>query len=293
MTEATGIPEAMPIPDDRPTTDPDEQGLPGEISSGQFRQEAAYRTRRSAGSGDWLLFLTLAGGGRMLDPLGIRMHSAMPGGLAVYEPDAFQDYSTDPEAGFWEFHYCHFIPEPHWMPLLDWPEVGPGIRSIPKLSVTVSRSVEQALVEARNLRYSGMPRADWFARNALERALLWADSANPNRAHANLDERVRRAMAFISRSFDGPIAVGDVAEAAGLSTSRLAHLFTRETGKSPLAYIEDLRMRRARELLTTTRLPVASVAEAAGYQNAFYFSNRFRKRFGTSPSRYRQSGGLR
>jgi len=67
----------------------------------------------------------------------------------------------------------------------------------------------------------------------------------------------------------------------------MAHLFREQIGVPPRQYLEELRLQRAAQLLRSTGLPVGEIAAETGYANAFYFSSRFRKMFGKSPSEYR------
>lgn len=85
------------------------------------------------------------------------------------------------------------------------------------------------------------------------------------------------------------ISVADLASTVGLSASHFSTLFRRATGYGVLEYQTRQRMARARELLDTTDLPIAGVAEAVGYEDAFYFSRRFSQVHGMSPRAYRAS----
>ena len=49
---------------------------------------------------------------------------------------------------------------------------------------------------------------------------------------------------------------------------------------------------RAKQLLQTTLLPIAVIAQQTGYDDQLYFSRVFRKRVGASPSEYRKSSNL-
>ena len=97
---------------------------------------------------------------------------------------------------------------------------------------------------------------------------------------------------FLDRKLGAKISVDDVAAAAGLSASRLAHLFRAETGQTPQRHLEAARMQRAIELLERTGFPVQQIAGAVGFDSPFYFSQRFKRWTGLSPSAYRDRLGL-
>lgn len=72
-----------------------------------------------------------------------------------------------------------------------------------------------------------------------------------------------------------------------ISTAYFSTLFKKETGQTYIAYLTDLRMNKAIELLNTTNYKTYMVAEMVGYQEQNYFSYVFKKKFGVSPSKYR------
>ena len=55
-----------------------------------------------------------------------------------------------------------------------------------------------------------------------------------------------------------------------------------------LAYQTALRMARARQLLDRTAAPVAEIAREVGYEDPFYFSRRFQRHHGMSPTQFRR-----
>jgi AraC family transcriptional regulator of arabinose operon len=101
------------------------------------------------------------------------------------------------------------------------------------------------------------------------------------------DERVTRVMEYVRRSLHEPPAYDQLARLASLSYCQLFRLFKRHLGLSLQQYIEQERIAYAKRLLTLDRLSVKEVAAQVGYANPLYFSRRFQKIVGVSPTRYR------
>jgi transcriptional regulator GlxA family with amidase domain len=66
-------------------------------------------------------------------------------------------------------------------------------------------------------------------------------------------------------------------------------MFQEQMGVPPQRYYQQLRLEQAARLLRTTNCTVAEIADSCGYQNAFYFSTRFKHAFGKSPSFFRKT----
>ena len=132
-----------------------------------------------------------------------------------------------------------------------------------------------------------LPGALDLAMNALEEALLWTRVGASKDGWVTMDARVRKAIDHLILHAREPFALSKVARHCGLSVSRLAFLFKRETGSSPQQFLERHRMQYSLQLLRLTSLSIAEIAGAVGYADPFYFSNRFRCFAGKSPSEYR------
>ena len=81
--------------------------------------------------------------------------------------------------------------------------------------------------------------------------------------------------------------VTELAELIGVSTDTLRREFLRVTGLLPKAYIEQLKLRQAAEMLLTCNLSVSDIALHFGYLDCYHFSRRFKVIFGLSPANYR------
>lgn len=76
---------------------------------------------------------------------------------------------------------------------------------------------------------------------------------------------------------------------ANLSPSSLRRLFKRYTGKSPGAFIQDLRLMVAARRLLVTDARISDIAYEVGFEDPNYFSRMFRRNFGASPQEYRRN----
>jgi AraC family transcriptional regulator of arabinose operon len=130
-----------------------------------------------------------------------------------------------------------------------------------------------------------------LAAGALWRVLAQV-TASRMRGAGTTHDRIRQVQDFLRNNLDTALSVPELAAMAGLSTSHFAALFRASAETSVKDYLKRLRSARARELLLTTRLPVAEVAAAVGYDDALYFSRQFRAVNGLSPREFRRQGDL-
>jgi len=255
----------------------------------EFGQGVAYTNWRPDGSGDYLLIHTVEGGGLL--GTGGALQPSRVGDVHLYASSACQEYQTDPEIGHWQLCWIHFQPHPDWGEWLDWPmSDAPGLRKIairpPDRSLFLE-TLRQAVRLSRSTELLATP----LAMNALEAALLHA-LRSYRRTQRQRDPRVEEAAQELATRDPRLFTILDAARIAGLSPSRFAHLFREEMGISPHAYAQQCQLRRAARLLTMTSLSVAEIAEQSGFENPFYFSNRFHKLHGCSPSAYRKRSTL-
>lgn len=103
--------------------------------------------------------------------------------------------------------------------------------------------------------------------------------------------RIQDAILYLNTDYMNPISVQDVLESCGLSRSHFHALFKQETGQTFVDYLSGLRCSRAAELLVTTDRTVLEIASDCGFNNLSHFYHLFRRRYGTSPARYRRDQG--
>ena len=96
------------------------------------------------------------------------------------------------------------------------------------------------------------------------------------------------AIARIEAEALGPVDIAGISDDLGLGYSTFRRRFKAITGISPKAYVLDIRIARAQELLAATDDPVTTVAAAVGFDDPYYFSRLFRDRQGRSPTQFRR-----
>lgn len=94
-------------------------------------------------------------------------------------------------------------------------------------------------------------------------------------------------LEYINAHLDEELTAPRLTAVAHLSPSRLAHLFTAQTGTPLRGYVEAQRMEAAARLLEMTPDSVAEIARRVGFADPLYFSRRSRALRGLSPSAHR------
>lgn len=97
-------------------------------------------------------------------------------------------------------------------------------------------------------------------------------------------DRLNAVLCFIEEHYAEHITVGQLAAITCLSEDRFGHLFREGVGVPPLQYINDLRLRKAMNLLRSNACTVTAVADAVGFRDYNHFGRLFRKRYGCTPS---------
>ncbi|MEF9959362.1 MAG: AraC family transcriptional regulator [Niameybacter sp.] len=82
------------------------------------------------------------------------------------------------------------------------------------------------------------------------------------------------------------ISLDNISKNMYLSPVYISKIFKEETGTSPINYLIQIRLEKAKEILEKNDMPINLVAKSVGYEDAYYFSKLFKKYYGSAPSAY-------
>jgi len=119
--------------------------------------------------------------------------------------------------------------------------------------------------------------------------LLRSDAAAAVRAGVGPAQdatRILEAMQFIRANHAKKLSVESLARKAAMSPSHFAHRFTAVARTSPMRYVREVRLERARELMSEQGSRAGDVAARVGFESAAHFAREFKRRYGRSPSQY-------
>ena len=111
-----------------------------------------------------------------------------------------------------------------------------------------------------------------------------ADSA-PVKKLPKADAAVRRVRDYIHDNFSRNLSLDELARIAQLNPFHLIHLFSKQFGLPPHAYLTQVRVNRARSLLLLGR-PIAEVAHATGFVDQSHFHRHFKRLTGLTPGQF-------
>lgn len=100
---------------------------------------------------------------------------------------------------------------------------------------------------------------------------------------------IAKARQRIRQEAEGRLTIQQLAEELNMSYSSFRKLFKEYAGYSPARYQQELRLQRAKELLSTTQMSIKEIAYALDFSTPDYFSNKFRQKTKMTPREYRDA----
>lgn len=243
---------------------------------GHYNKPDTYVTRRPKGMDSWLIAFTLEGEGYFT--VDGQRHVCRAGDVALLKPGTPHQYGTCPEQ-HWNFVWAHFN---H---ILEVNYLNPGPLTVQTIAPTHLRKRLYRLFQ-------------WFIQDAREQLPHWQELCASSlrdivlllaqRQQHAMDSRVEMTLHLLSVRMREEVALEELAQAVGLSVSRLSHLFKETTGETIIEALNRIRLSQAALLLAHTDKNASEAALETGFQNYNYFVAQFRRRFAVTPGAYKR-----
>lgn len=233
---------------------------------------------RPHGREDWLLLYIVDGCELFfLD----REIKAEAGSFLIFAPGETQKHCCFSKTA--EFYYVHFTADDNWkISDIQTSTVYHG-----KPSQTICRLFEDILEET----LQKMPLFEKVCLHMffqivalLERSVVRTE--HPTGAHL---DAVAFAVQQMNRNFQSNTTLEQYAAMCHMSKFHFLRVFESVTGHSPLAYRNRIRLEHAKEMLEDSSLSIQEIAAKVGFSSTAHFSDSFKKKWGCSPSQYRQN----
>lgn len=222
--------------------------------------------------------------GRGLYQVGSHTYHLSAGEGFLIEPDVLTFYQADAEQP-WSYLWIGFSGRRAKEYLEDL-----GLNS-EQLTFRTEQGRELKRLILQMMRCSDGSITSQYRLQSLLYAFFAALSRNTKVAGEEVQSRenfyVERAITYIRNHYASEIKVTDIANHLCVNRSYLYKLFQDSLQISPQEFLTRFRISRAKELLSTTQLPIEHVASSCGYQSALVFSKAFKRNIGCTPTDYR------
>lgn len=233
-----------------------------------------YTVIRKRGRLDYHLLLIISGNCEALH-CG-ENHTLTAGNIIIYSPNEEQKYSFPSKS---TTLWCHFTGTVADEIITD-AKLKSGVYSLkPKNEILASFSelVKEFHTQGR----------ESFANARLVELIYNISNACNSPADIRGYDIIAPALAYLNENYNKEISLDSLAEITGYSKSRFSHLFSEVTGTTAKKYQNELRLKTSCEMLTSTKYTIGEISEICGFSDPLYYSRIFKKKYGVSPSEYR------
>ena len=209
------------------------------------------------------------------------------GTLLLLHPGQWHTYYPDTETG-WNEYYIGF--EGSVVENL----VSNGF--VPKESTALKLGLSESLVQlfgqAINIAQADKASAQQYLGGVLMHIIGLTMSINSNRPFEanNIDQKIESAKIFMYENLYGDVDPEALANRLNLSYSWFRKIFKDYTGYAPAKYFQELKIKKAKEMLQKTSLSIKEISFKLGYTSSEHFFSLFKKNVGMTPTEFRNYG---
>lgn len=100
---------------------------------------------------------------------------------------------------------------------------------------------------------------------------------------------IQEMIAFLECNYIENIPVSRLAAMCNMSLTAFRKSFKEHAGTSPVKFRNDLKLKKAKEMLETTEYNISEISDILGFTDIYYFSKLFKNRYGCTPSAYKKN----
>ena len=108
---------------------------------------------------------------------------------------------------------------------------------------------------------------------------------------ARRDSQLLKLLNYTAFNYQ-TVTLGELASQFHYNTTYLSRMFKEETGQSFSSMLREYKLRKAAELLTSTKLSLEDICQDIGYQDVTQFIRNFKKQYGLTPGQFRQKNSV-
>ncbi len=126
----------------------------------------------------------------------------------------------------------------------------------------------------------------WRAQAEFHELLIEILSVSSSKSKGEKKQGLEQAKEYMDTHYNEELSIDQLARIAEVSPKYFGDIFKKTYGQSVMEYLAQVRMSRAKQLMLGSSRILKDVAHMVGYKDEFYFSRKFKKTFGVSPSAY-------
>lgn len=133
-----------------------------------------------------------------------------------------------------------------------------------------------------------------IVKNSLELLLIHVANTKPNKDMTKPPElltptspTVSKVITYLEENISSKITLDSLAKDMGYSVSRISDIFRREVGDSIIHYLNNMRIQKACEYISSGEKSIKTISELLAYDSVQYFSSQFKKAIGITPAQFR------
>lgn len=238
---------------------------------GYFPNAMGHYRERKNGCGEHILILCLSGSGE------INNHVVSPNTLSLIPAHSPHFYKAD-DSNPWEIYWVHVIYE-NSIPFKDvqtWDLSGHLVKTIKRVFYNMFDSLEFGYNEFSN-NFTSLSATYLF--HLIELFL---------KEKVYVPPIIKLVNHYVLEHQAEPLLIDKLCGVADVSKSKLTALYKDFYKLSPLAYLTNVKMEVAANLLISTPIMIKQIANSLGYYDPYYFSRAFKKVYKVSPQQFRK-----